>query len=119
MGAVLGNGRQFMSWIALEDEVGAILHVLDTASLSGAVNLVGPNPVSNATFTRTLGRVLRRPTFVPAPAFLLRAAMGEMADQLLLGSQRVLPTRLGQSGFHFAHDDLEVTLRTVLGLAQK
>ena len=115
VGGVIGSGRQFMSWVALDDVLGGILHALCTDGLSGAVNMVAPNPVSNAEFTKTLGRVLRRPTILPLPAFGARLAFGEMADALLLGGARVYPTRLGDGGFAFGYPDLEDALRHVLG----
>jgi uncharacterized protein (TIGR01777 family) len=114
VGGVVGDGRQWMSWIALDDVVGAIQHALVTETLRGPVNAVAPGPVTNAELTRTLGRVLRRPTLVPLPAFAARLAMGEMADALLLASQRVLPARLQASGYSFRHPTLEGALRSVL-----
>ena len=114
VGGVIGDGRQWMSWIALDDVVGAIQHALATETLRGPVNAVAPGPVTNAELTRTLGRVLRRPTLVPLPAFAARLAMGEMADALLLASQRVLPARLQASGYSFRHPTLEGALRSVL-----
>ena len=99
----------------LEDVVAAIVHALD-GELSGPVNVTAPDPVTNAAFAKALGSVLRRPSFLPAPAFALRALLGgEMAEQLLLHGQRVLPTRLLAGGFEFAHPDLEPALRHVLG----
>ena len=115
VGGVIGSGRQYMSWVALDDVLGGILHALCTAGLSGAVNMVAPNPVSNAEFTKTLGRVLRRPTIIPVPAFGARLAFGEMADALLLASSRVHPARLRDGGFAFGYPNLEDALRHVLG----
>jgi len=114
-GGVLGTGRQYMSCIAIDDCVAAILHALKTSALSGPVNVVGPEPVTNHEFTKTLGRVLGRPTIFPAPAFAVRLALGEMADELLLGSARVEPKRLLESGFQFQYPQLEAMLRRVLG----
>lgn len=114
-GGKLGNGRQWWSWIALEDAVGALYHAIATPSLSGPVNLVAPKPVRNAEFASTLGRVLSRPAIFPAPAFVLRAAMGEMADALLLSSTRASPTRLLDSGYAFRFSDLESALSDCLG----
>lgn len=115
-GGVLGSGEQYMSWISIEDVVGAIQHAIDTESLEGPVNLCAPNPVTNRELTETLGRVLGRPTVVPAPAFALRALFGrEMADQTVLASQRVHPKRLEDSGYTFRHPDLEPALRALLG----
>jgi uncharacterized protein (TIGR01777 family) len=114
LGGPLGNGRQFMSWITLEDLVRAIAHILERADLSGPVNTVSPDPVTNAEFTKTLGRVLRRPTPFAVPAFGLRLFLGEMADELFLASQRVEPARLTASGFQFRHPTLESALRASL-----
>jgi uncharacterized protein (TIGR01777 family) len=113
VGGKLGSGRQWMSWISLEDEVGAILHLLGDDSLAGAFNLTAPNPVTNGDMTKAIGEALHRPTLIPAPAFALKAALGpEMAAELLLVSQRALPTRLLDSGFSFAHPDLAGALQT-------
>lgn len=114
-GGVLGSGRQYMSWISLEDLVGLAHHALVDERLSGPVNAVAPAAVTNREFTRTLARVLRRPAIVPVPAFALRAAVGEMADALLLASTRVASTKLGESGFVFRDADLETALRWNLG----
>ncbi len=115
LGGRLGSGRQIMSWITLDDVVGAVQHVLDTPTLAGPVNLVSPNPVSNRELTRTLGRVLRRPAALPAPGFALRLALGKMAGPLLLSDQRVLPGKLQETELHFEHPTLEAALRHVLG----
>jgi uncharacterized protein (TIGR01777 family) len=115
LGGVVGTGDQWMSWISLTDEVAAIRHVLQTPSLAGPVNLTAPDPVTNRDFTRTLGRVLRRPTVFPLPGFVVKAVFGEMGERLLLEGQRVLPRRLRESGFRFAHPDLETALRSELG----
>ena len=116
-GGVIGSGRQYMSWVALDDVLGGVLHVLRTGGLAGAVNMVAPNPATNAEFTKTLGRVLRRPTILPLPGFAARLAFGEMADALLLASARVEPARLRQGGFAFGYPGLEDALRHVLGRA--
>ena len=115
VGGVIGSGRQFMSWIALDDLTAAILHAAVTEGLEGPVNAVAPNPASNTEFTKTLGRVLGRPTILPMPAFGARLAFGEMADHLLLGGARVEPTRLEETGFEFGYPDLEGALRHLLG----
>ena len=115
MGGRIGDGRQFTSWIALDDAVGAIHHAICEESVRGPVNAVAPGPVSNAEFTRTLARVLRRPTLLPVPAFAARLAFGEMADALLLAGARVLPTRLQASGYRFRFPELEGALRHLLG----
>jgi uncharacterized protein (TIGR01777 family) len=114
LGGVIGGGAQWMSWIALDDAIGALRHALVTEALRGPVNAVAPTPVTNAEFTRTLGRVLRRPTLVPMPAFAARLALGEMADELLLASQRVMPVRLLASRYEFRHSTLEGALRSLL-----
>ena len=114
VGGVIGDGSQYMSWITLDDTVAAIQHALSTEGLRGPVNAVSPQPATNRGFTRTLGRVLGRPTVFPMPAFAARLAFGEMADALLLSSQRVLPDRLLGSGYSFRHPDLEPALRHVL-----
>ena len=114
LGGRVGDGRQFMSWIAIDDVVDALVHALGAKDLRGAVNTVSPRPVTNAEFTRTLGRVLRRPVVFPMPAFAARLAFGEMADALLLSSQRVEPKRLVASGYRFRYPDLEPALRHLL-----
>ena len=114
-GGRIGSGRQFMSWIGIDDAVGAIHHAIVTESLQGPVNAVAPTPVSNTEYTRTLARVLSRPAIAPMPAFAARLAFGEMADALLLASQRVLPTRLQATGYRFRHPELEGALRHLLG----
>lgn len=114
VGGRLGPGTQFWSWIALNDAVGAIHHALVTEDLEGPVNAVAPAPVTNAEFAHTLARVLRRPALAPMPAFVARLAFGELADALLLASQRVAPLRLNASGYRFRHPDLENALRALL-----
>jgi hypothetical protein len=115
VGGKLGSGRQWVSWIALEDEVGAIVHLLGNDTLSGPFNLTSPNPVTNADMTKAIGAALHRPTIIPAPAFALKAALGtEMAEELLLVSQRALPTRLLDSGFTFAQPELVGALQVAL-----
>lgn len=115
VGGVLGSGRQFMSWIALDDLLGVIRFALTTGSLAGPVNAVAPSPVTNREFTRALGRVLGRPTIAPAPAFALRLAFGEMADATVLVSTRVRPRRLLEAGYRFRFPELEDALRHLLG----
>jgi uncharacterized protein len=114
-GGVIGSGNQYMSWIALDDAVSAIHLALTRDSLRGPVNGVAPNVVTNRDFTRTLGRVLSRPTLFPMPTFAARLAFGEMADALLLASTRVVPARLLESSFVFRYPDLEGALRHLLG----
>ncbi len=113
LGGRLGNGRQWMSWIHLEDHVRAIAALLGDEALSGAFNLTAPNPVTNAEFTATLARLLHRPALFHLPAGLLRLAFGEMAD-LLLGSQRVIPRRLDEAGFEFQYPTLEPALSAAI-----
>jgi len=115
VGGKLGTGHQWVSWITIGDEVAAIGHLIETPSLDGPVNLTAPNPVTNAEFTRTLGRVLRRPTFAPVPNVALNMLFGkEMVADMILGSQRVLPKRLASSDFTFGHAELESALRHLL-----
>jgi uncharacterized protein (TIGR01777 family) len=113
-GGRIGSGRQYMSWITLDDVVGAINHAITNESLAGPVNATAPNPVTNTEFTKTLGRALRRPTILPLPSFAARAAMGEMANDLLLASTRTEPTRLLDTGYAFQHRDLNQALRNIL-----
>jgi uncharacterized protein (TIGR01777 family) len=110
----IGDGRQFMPWLALDDAVGVIRHVIATDALRGPVNAVAPQAVSNLEFTKTLGRVLGRPTMLPLPAFAARLVLGEMADALLLASARVTPACLQASGYRFRHPELEPALRDLL-----
>lgn len=114
LGGPLGSGRQWMSWISLPDAVAAILFALQTPALDGPVNLTAPEPVTNAVFTRALARALHRPAVLPAPAFALRLALGEMADEALLASTRVLPARLTSEGFVFQHPVLDRALAVAL-----
>jgi uncharacterized protein len=114
LGGRVGSGDQYMSWIALDDVVGAIAHALGSDALVGPVNVVAPNPATNLEFTKTLGRVLARPTIFPMPAFAARAAFGQMGQELLLGSQRVAPLRLLSTGYTFKFPELETALRHVL-----
>ncbi len=114
VGGRIGSGKQWMSWIALDDVIGALMFALVDETLSGPVNFVAPNPVTNAEFTKTLGKTLSRPTLLPIPAFGLRLLFGEMADALLLSSQRVEPEGLKSAGYQFKYSQLEVALRDVL-----
>jgi len=117
LGGRLGSGRQWMSWISIDDEVGAIVHLLGEEAPAGPVNLTAPNPVANADFTRALGQTLGRPTVLPVPKIGLKLLLGgEMAQDLLLGGQRVLPTRLLDSGFTFAHPELADALEAALAV---
>ena len=112
LGATLGSGRQFFPWIHVDDWTAMVMWMIDNDRVSGAVNATASTPVTNRTFTRTLGRVLNRPAVFQAPAFVLRAALGELADVLLTG-QRVVPARAEQLGFVFAHPTLEPALRSL------
>jgi uncharacterized protein (TIGR01777 family) len=115
VGGKVGNGQQYMSWITIDDVVGAVNHALRYEGLRGPVNTVAPNPVTNSEFTRLLGRVLSRPALLPLPAFAARLAFGEMADALLLASQRVEPVRLLETNYKFRYAELEGALRHLLG----
>jgi uncharacterized protein (TIGR01777 family) len=114
LGGPIGNGRQWMSWIHRDDHLALTQYLLEHTELSGAFNATAPNPVTNAEFSRGLGRLLHRPALLPLPAPLLRLAFGEMAE-LLLGGQRVLPQRLLQAGFQFRYPALEQALAEALG----
>jgi len=113
-GGRLGSGQQWMSWVTLEDVVGILRMAIEKTVVRGAVNVVAPQPVKNAEFTKVLAKALHRPAIFPAPVFALRLALGEMANALLLSSQRVAPQKLEQAGFRFAHADLPTALRAVL-----
>jgi hypothetical protein len=115
IGGRVGSGRQYLSWIAIDDVVGAISHAIGCDDLRGPVNAVAPQPVTNREFTDTLGRVLGRPTVFPLPSFAAHMVMGEMADNLLLASTRVLPGRLLATGYEFKFPQLRAALRHVLG----
>lgn len=113
LGGRLGSGRQWMSWISLTDEVGALRFAIDT-DIAGPVNFTAPDPVTNRDFTRALGKALHRPTFVPVPRFAPRLVLGEMADELLFASLRVEPAVLERSGYQFTHPDLDGALAAVV-----
>lgn len=115
LGGPLGQGNQYMSWIHREDEVNALIWLLEHDDTAGAYNLTAPAPVTNAAFTRALARQLKRPAVLPAPAPILRLLLGEMS-RLLLTGQRVLPVRLLESGFRFAHPELDAALKDVIHL---
>lgn len=114
LGGVIGSGQQYLSWIAIDDLVSAILFTLNHDRLQGPVNAVSPQPATNREFTKTLGRVLSRPTFFPMPAFAARLAFGEMADEMLLGGVKVVPHALASAGFPFEYPQLDAALRHVL-----
>jgi uncharacterized protein (TIGR01777 family) len=113
-GGTLGDGRQWFSWVVLDDVVNAMLWLVDHPEMEGGVNVTAPEPVTNAQFTDTLGRVLHRPTLTRAPQFALRLVYGELADEILFVSQRVVPRRLLEAGFTFDYPTLEAALRHVL-----
>ncbi len=115
LGGPLGAGTQYMSWIAMDDLLGALHHALADDGISGPLNATAPEPVTNAVFARTLGRVLGRPAIAPAPAFALRLVFGEMADAALLSGARVRPAKLLAAGYRFRFGDLERALRHELG----
>jgi uncharacterized protein (TIGR01777 family) len=114
LGGIIGSGEQYMSCISLEDALGAILHILHHEHLSGPVNIVSPDPVTNRRFTKILGKVLGRPTIFPVPTFALRMLFGEMADELLLSGARVIPLKLNTSCYEFKHKTLEEALGDML-----
>jgi uncharacterized protein (TIGR01777 family) len=115
VGGRIGDGRQWMSWIHVQDLVGGIHHILKNDLLQGAVNMVAPKPVTNAEFTRTLAGVLSRPAILPMPAFAVRLVFGEMGEELLLASQKVEPGKLISSGYPFRYRDLTASLKAILG----
>ena len=119
LGGRIGSGQQYWSWITLIDVVEVILHLLEGSQLAGPVNTVAPHPVTNAHFTRTLARQLGRPAALPMPALAARLVFGEMARELLLASQRVVPRKLLQDGFPFRHPELQTALEQLLGGQQK
>jgi hypothetical protein len=110
VGGVVGSGKQWMSWIALDDHIAAINFAIENENLRGAVNAVSPNPVTNEEFTKVMGDVLYRPTFIPLPEFAVSMLMGEMGDALLLTSTKVLPKRLLDAGFEFKYPELKPAL---------
>lgn len=114
LGGAIGSGRQYWSWVSMEDVVGVIQLAITEARLNGPVNVVAPTPVTNREFTESLGRALRRPTFMPLPAFAARLALGEMADELLLYSARVSPKKLNESEYRFRNIDLGTCLQELL-----
>jgi len=114
LGGRVGSGQQWMSWVSLDDVVEMVRMVLENGAVSGPVNFVSPQPVRNVDFMKALAKALHRPVLFPAPAFALRLALGEMADALLLSSQRVLPAKLGHLGYRFSNPDLFPVLRSIL-----
>jgi len=114
LGGVIGSGKQYMSWVALDDLVRIFAFVIENDGIRGPINAVSPNPVTNYEFTKTLGKVLHRPTIFPMPAILVRLAFGEMGDELLLGSTRVEGLKLREAGYQFQYPKLEEALTHVL-----
>lgn len=112
-GGKLGSGKQWWSWVSIDDVVGAFIHAIDTDSMNGAYNVAAPNPVTNAEFTKDLGKALHRPTFLPAPRFALKLTAREMADEMLLASQRVDTTKLAETGFSFRDPELPAGLQRI------
>jgi uncharacterized protein len=119
VGGTIGTGRQWMSWISMEDLIGIYHYLLNAGNISGVVNATAPWPITNRAFTKTLGKVLGRPALFPLPAFMVKALFGEMGEVLLLEGQQVKPARLTQAGFEFLYPDLESALRWELGRFQK
>jgi hypothetical protein len=118
LGGRLGSGQQWMSWISLPDAVEAILFAMDTPTFAGPVNLTAPHPVTNADFTRALGKAVHRPAILPAPAFALRFALGEMANEALLSSAKAVPAKLIEAAFQFTHPDVASALAAALASQQ-
>ena len=114
VGGKIGSGKQWLSWIALDDTVAILRLALENANITGALNVVSPQPVTNAQFTGLLAKAMHRPALFPAPAFALRLILGEMADALLLSSQRALPAQLQKLNYQFAHPDLAAALSSLL-----
>ena len=114
LGGVLGNGQQMISWIAIDEIAYCVEHIIKNGQLAGAVNLVSPQPVTNARFTKTLSQLMRRPAVLPVPGFMIRLLFGEMGQSLLLEGAHVLPSRLGGSGYQFRYVDLGTALKKVI-----
>jgi uncharacterized protein (TIGR01777 family) len=114
LGGIIGNGEQFVSWIGIDDMVKAINFLISHETVTGPVNLVSPNPVTNRQYTKALGKALGRPTIFPMPAFIARLAFGDMADELLLSSTRVIPSHLIKMGFEFSHEYIDDALKHLL-----
>ncbi len=119
VGGTIGSGNQYISWISIDDMVGVIHHAINQENLEGPVNAVAPNPVTNREFTKTLARVLGRPSFFSVPEFALRILTGEMAEEMLLASTRALPRKLLDTGYKFRYPGLEGALRHLLGRVEK
>jgi len=115
MGGKVGSGKQYISWVSLDDSVSAVKLAINDQNIRGPLNIVSPNPVTNEEFTKALGHVLNRPTALAVPAFAARLAFGEMADEMLLSSQKVLPKKLTAAGFQFRYPELEPALKKYVG----
>ena len=115
LGGKVGSGEQYMSWISMDDMIGTIYHAINDATLSGPINIVAPDPVSNLELVRTLGRVISRPSLFTLPAWLIKLVFGEMGQEILLASTRVKPEKMTTAGYRFRHPDLEGALRHLLG----
>ena len=113
-GGILGDGKQYFSWITLDDVVSALTHIIENSSLEGPVNLVAPLPVTNLEFTKAFGGALRRPTILPVPEIAVKGIFGEMGEEMLLGGQRVVPAKLIKSGFKFQDATIQDALKRLL-----
>lgn len=114
LGGPMGSGQQWMSWIHIDDLVGIILHIIEDNEVTGAVNATAPKPVTNKVFSSVLGQVLKRPAFLPMPSFVLKLMLGEMAEELLLSGQRVIPKKILDTGYKFQYAELERALQDLL-----
>jgi len=114
LGGSIGSGNQWMSWIHMDDIVGMIRFAIDNESIKGAINGTAPNPVTNKQFSKTLGKVLKRPAIFPMPAFVVKLLFGQMGEELLLAGQRVVPKKISQAGYEFVYPQLEDALREVV-----
>ena len=114
LGGPMGNGKQWMSWIHLDDIVGMIRFAIDNESINGAINGTAPTPVINSTFSKTLGKVLKRPALFPMPAFVVKCLFGEMGEELLLAGQKVIPAKLSAAGYRFKYAQLEQALKNIV-----
>jgi uncharacterized protein (TIGR01777 family) len=114
-GGPIGGGKQWMSWISMDDQIYSMYHLMMSEESVGAYNLTAPNPVRQKAFAKTLGKVLRRPAFAPLPGFMMKIMFGEMGVKLTLDSQRVIPKRLQETGYKFTHENLEPALEDSLG----
>jgi uncharacterized protein (TIGR01777 family) len=114
LGGPMGSGRQYWPWIHRADWIALVRWTIERADVAGAVNATSPAPATNAEFARALGRAMRRPAILPAPAFALRTVLGEMADALVLSGQRAIPAKAERMGFRFRHTTLEETLSTIV-----